>query len=139
MKKIKQILLFIWQLPQNILGLILFWWYKRISTRTHRDIYKGVNYLFTDKIEGAISLGNYVIVNYIHHSYRHSHWEDSEKVIKHEYGHTRQSLMFGPLYILLIGYQSIIHAGFHRFLCHGKDYHHFWTEKWADKLGGVKR
>ena len=139
MKRIKQILLFIWQLPQNILGLILFWWYKRISTRTHRDIYKGVNYLFTDKIKGAISLGNYVIVNWVYHSYRHSDWEEGLKIIKHEYGHTRQSLMFGPFYILLIGYQSIIHAGFHGSLCHGKDYHHFWTEKWADKLGGVKR
>lgn len=136
MKKIKQILLFIWQLPQNILGLILFWWYKRISTKTKIDTYKGVNYLFADKMKGSISLGNYIIMGYYHTYY--INWEQNES-INHEWGHTRQSRMLGPFYLPLIGYQSITHACFHDSLCHGKDYHHFWTEKWADKLGGVKR
>lgn len=136
MKKIKQILLFIWQLPQNILGLILFWWYKQISTKTKRDTYKGVNYLFADKMEGGISLGNYIILGYWYTDY--INWQGKDAV-NHEWGHTKQSQMLGPLYLFVIGIPSILHAAVHSGWCKQKSYYHFWTEKWADKLGGVKR
>lgn len=135
MKKITQILLFIWQLPQNILGLILFWWYKRISTKYKVDTYKGVNYLFADKMKGGITLGNYIIVGYWYTCY--IHWQEKE-VINHEWG-TRQSLMLGPSYLLVIGIPSILHAAVHNRWCKQKSYYHFWTERWADKLGDVKR
>lgn len=136
MKKITQILLYIWQLPQNILGLMLFWWYEYHSAYTRRDTHKGINYLMADAMKGGISLGNYVILSYYYTFY--VNWKDREAV-NHEWGHTRQSRMLGPLYLFVIGIPSILHAAVHSRWCKQKSYYHFWTEKWADKLGGVKR
>jgi len=41
---------------------------------------------------------------------------------------------FGPLYLLVIGVFSELNYRFG----FSKSYYDFWTEKWADKLGGVK-
>ena len=60
---------------------------------------------------------------------------------KHEYGHCRQSEYLGWLYLIVIGIPSLIWC-----LCYNaekrgglKDYYKFYTEAWADKLGGVIR
>lgn len=118
----KKILLYIWQLPQNLLGLIL------------RSIYKGKDSMYNDaivrrstKMRGGISLGKYIVI---------SQWS-SKKTVMHEHGHCRQSKYLGWLYLPVIGLQSILHAA----LCASKthNYHDMWFEKWADKLAGVKR
>jgi hypothetical protein len=58
----------------------------------------------------------------------------------HELGHQRQSEMFGPLYLLIVGLPSIIRA---RIWVGRKlpplDYYKGWPENQADKLGGVER
>lgn len=122
MKRIKNILQFLWELPQNLLGLLL------------RAIYKGNDSEYNDavvrrstKMSGGISLGRYIIIN---------QWS-SEKTVKHEYGHTLQSKKLGWFYLLLVGLPSILHAA----LCPCKrhSYYDVYPEKWADKLGGVKR
>lgn len=46
--------------------------------------------------------------------------------------------MLGPLYLIVIGIPSLLHAAVHDSLCRNKDYKHFYTEKWADKLAGLK-
>lgn len=126
MKKVKEILLYIWQLPQNLLGLLL------------RDINKGNDSEYEDAIvrrstnmSGGISLGKYIII---------SQWA-TKKTIKHEYGHCRQSKYLGWLYLFVIGLPSICWAGLHRLDCVAYKWHYydFYTEKWADKLGGVER
>ena len=80
---------------------------------------------------GGISLGNTIIV-----------YQEDENVVKHEYGHQIQSMYLGPLYLIVIGLPSIIWAG----LIYGhivprkpNGYYKFYTESWADKLGGVIR
>lgn len=118
----KKVLLYIWQLPQNLAGLLL------------RAIYKGYDSKYEDaiirrstKMKGGISLGKYIII---------SQWS-SKKTVMHEYGHCKQSKYLGWLYLPLIGLQS----GLHALLCKCKNhsYSDMWFEKWADKLGGVKR
>ena len=118
----KRTLLYIHQLPQNLVGAVL------------RLIHKGTDTEYNDALvrrsqtmQGGISLGRYIIVN------RYA----SRKTIMHEYGHCRQSQMLGPLYLLVVGLPSILHAGFCR--CKRHSYYDFPTEKWADKLGGVDR
>ena len=66
--------------------------------------------------------------------------EWQQNYIKHEYGHSVQSAYLGPLYLFVIGIPSLIWAG-----CfdswrekHNKSYYWFYTESWADKLGGAK-
>jgi hypothetical protein len=62
----------------------------------------------------------------------------STDLVRHEWGHFRQHLRLGPLYLLIIGVPSVTHALWHR-LRRGTfpEYFHFWTEAWADALGGV--
>ena len=64
-----------------------------------------------------------------------------ENTKNHEYGHTIQSNFLGPLFLIIIGLPSIIWAGcFDRYRRkHNISYYQFYTEKWADALGGVKR
>ena len=77
-------------------------------------------------MRGGVSLGKYIIVN---------QWMPTKEIM-HEYGHCRQSKYLGPLYLLVIGIPSLIWAIFGK---RGDAYYTFYTEKWADKLGGVDR
>lgn len=136
MEVLIRVLLYIWQLPQNLVGIVVQKYYQRKAKAG--DYYyfapHGERCLRTTALgKGkAVTLGEYVIVN----------WFASKDTVNHEFGHVRQSRMLGPLYLPLIGLQSICHAAVHYDLCgkkRYKPYNHFWTEKWADKLGGVKR
>lgn len=62
---------------------------------------------------------------------------DNDLVV-HEYGHTIQSLVLGPLYFPVIGLPSVLWANLPK--CrekrrNGAPYASFWTEKSANKLG----
>lgn len=125
---LKKILHFIWGLPQNIIGGILYLIFRR------KNPHKKFNNAYVCVLPnrwGCVSLGMFIFVVNI----------DYEPTIRHEYGHTRQSMLLGPLYLLVIGLPSIIWAGcFSEYRRkHNKSYYSFYTEKWADKLGGVVR
>ena len=57
----------------------------------------------------------------------------------HEYGHTFQSLMLGPLYLLLVSLPSLLWAGLPYFERYRREkrapYSRLWCEAWADRLG----
>ena len=126
MKKVKNILLYIWCMPQNLLGLLLRLFYKGTDSR-----YEDVIVRRSLKMQSGISLGRYVIV---------SQFARLESV-KHEYGHSIQSKRLGWLYLLLVCLSSgIWHLLYGTLIPKTKNgYYRFITEKWADKLGGVKR
>ena len=67
----------------------------------------------------------------------------SDLLLAHEYGHTRQSLLLGPLYLPLIGLPSLLWAGLpvleRRRARRKISYYAFYTERWADRWGGVVR
>ena len=133
MNTLKEILLYIWQLPQNLLGLILLLFMKPYVSK---EKYKGITYVVSSKMSGGISLGNYIILSkYYGDKTKH------QNVWDHEWGHTRDSRMFGPLYLLVIGLPSLIWAWLYGavipYTTNG--YYKFYTEKRADRLGGVKR
>ena len=119
----KKLLLFIWQLPQNVIALVIL----LVNYKTIRWFpnYYTVKHLY----DSAISLGNFIIFD-----------EDriiTMKALKHEQGHQKQSLYLGPLYILVIGLPSIVGNLLHRVWKF--DYYKQPWEAWADKLGGVNR
>lgn len=116
----KQVMSYLWQLPQNLLGQLLRFLYKGEES-------KDVIVRYSPYMGGGISLGRYIIVDK----------NASEKTIQHEYGHCLQSRKLGWLYLLIVGLPSLLHAGFCR--CKNHSYYDFWCEKWADRLGGVKR
>lgn len=137
-KAICRFLSFVWQLPQNLLGLLLIAFYK--PERKH-VMENGNEIHFANKMKGGISLGKYSIVNIGH--YRQL-IENSLKrdTVRHEaIGHAKQSLYLGWLYLIVIGLPSIIWASLYGTLIKPSrnGYYKFYTERWADKLGGVKR
>lgn len=135
MKKILGILqvavLWLWQLPQNLLGLLLGLYLKGEEVECDND---KVRVRASDKMSGGISLGKYVYLNTK---------MTAANYVKHELGHCFQSLYLGPLYLLVIGLPSITWAGLHTLLVTRFSleisYYWFYTERWADKLGGVER
>lgn len=134
MKKIRNILLYIWQAPQNLLGLILIACYKPERMHTMEN---GNRIYFATRMKGGISLGKYSIVNVGH--YRHDINESLKRdTVRHEaIGHAAQSRWLGWLYLLVIGLPSALHAALCK--CKNHSYYDMWFEKWADKLAGVKR
>lgn len=126
-KKIVKILRWIWEFPQCLLGIILINLYKAQYIST----YKKIDFYITDRMKGGISCGIYVIL--------HKELYANKNNILHEWGHTRQSLYFGWPYLPIIGLHSGIHALLHSKVCRKlQKYIHYWTEKWANKLGGIK-
>lgn len=128
MKFIKTFILTLWQLPQCLLGAII-WLVCKCKKRTSK-IYCG-RILTEWGLFSGLSLGYFIFVNET----------DDDNTRLHEYGHTRQSLYLGWLYLLVIGLPSIIWAGcFRKYRARkNKSYYSFYAEKWADKLGGVER
>ena len=124
MKTFLSVILYIWQLPQNLVGLFLRLFYpyaKKVEISGIKVFY------------GGISLGDTIFVN-----------REDETSVMHEHGHQIQSLYLGPLYLIVIGLPSLLWAGF----IYGSKicprvpngyYKLFYTEIWADKLGGVIR
>lgn len=112
-------ILFIHQLPQNLIGLLVILFCK--AKKDRNGIYT-CNYCF------GVSLGNYIIM---HKSY-------SNTDMKHERGHQIQSLYLGWLYLIIIGIPSGLGNLYYRYIQRIDYYNQPW-EKWADKLGGVKR
>ena len=137
MNKLKSSLLWLWQLPQNLCGII----YRSISEDNRICVIENNDSrsvgakVYLQKANGGISLGKYIFIN--------QDYLDEEIVIKHECGHVKQSKILGPLYLLVIGIPSILHAWLNNYIgCCWKNgeynYYHFYTEKWANKLMGIE-
>lgn len=129
MKAFINVLLFIWELPQNLVGLVLKLLFS--TDQLYEDVGKPLKGVYLWKLSGSISLGHYVLLDR----------RANETTLKHEQGHQKQSHYLGWLYLLVIGLPSIIWAGLHSYTIIGrkKSYYWFYTEAWADKLGGVNR
>ena len=127
MKELVDIILYLWQLPQNLLGLLL------VAILKPEDVYDffGSKVYYSHRMRGGISLGRYIIVQ--------SYLLDANSFTEyHELGHSRQSKMLGPLYLLVVGLPSLLWAAWWN-KKRGMSYYSFYTEKWADKLGNVER
>ncbi len=115
-------ILFIWQFPQNIIALCIlpFMGKKKFIKLKH------YSYSFEcSKMKGGISLGNFIFVSPI---------SNEEKTLAHEYGHTIDSIIWGPLYLIVFGAPSII---WNKLFSKGKCYYSFYTERSANNHGGL--
>lgn len=128
--RFKPALLWAWQLPQNLLGLAVRAHYIRVSGTHTEAEYNGASVLMTRAMRGGVSLGRHIIV------------PDcvAPATLAHEWGHCRQSLYLGWLYLPVIGLPSLLWAWAHSSLrcLRTADYHSFFTERWADRLGHVE-
>jgi hypothetical protein len=125
---INKVLSYVWQLPQNILGL-----FYRYIANVSNNVSDNKNYnVYFKTSKGSVSLGKYIFV-YVNTS-------NLSKTIQHEVGHYKQGLMLGPLYLIVIGIPSIVWATLHSYIPYFRkySYYQFYTEKWANKLAGLK-
>lgn len=121
-----KIIYWIWCFPQMIAGLFL-----RLFVKVElKEKYKNAVIYKCNLKSGSISLGNKIFLC-------KEHWND-EYVKKHEYGHWKQGLILGWLYLIIIGIPSITWCNlFEKYrIKNNLDYYSFYTEKWANKLGG---
>lgn len=137
MKEIINFLRILWELPQCLLGFILFQVYS-VGCHCLEIPYGDVRILYSERMRGGISLGRFIILPWKYRNNSSSYVRDT---ISHEYGHTRQSLYLGWLYIVVIGLPSLLWAWAHSTFkgLWEVDYYSFYTERWADDIGGVRR
>jgi len=91
--------------------------------------FKDTHVFFLEDFPGGISLAFIIFLNKI--------YENDLKVIKHEYGHSRQSLKLGWLYLFIVGIPSLIRALIWNIRKSSpKEYFARFPENWADRLGG---
>lgn len=126
---LKKIFWFLWGLPQNLVGATIFLFMKHEAIKIQK--YNDSVIIFLPGNHGAVSLGMFIF-------FFSDFGSGTEYVIRHEYGHSVQSKILGPFYLLIIGVPSIIWAGFFgKYRRRNKiSYYSFWPEKWANKLGG---
>ena len=124
---IAYILLYIWQLPQNIIGVIMWLYFKfsgdvkGISKTQWSSAYSAKS------MRGGISLGMYCFLD--------ENLSKKRESVAHELlGHTLQSRILGPLYLLIIGIPSLMNAMFGFTEC----YYSFYTESWANYNAGLE-
>ena len=86
-----------WGLPQTLLGAALYAVHRKDE---HFD-YHGAKATAWDKDTG-ISLGKFIFVP------RKAGGSADRFLLEHEYGHTLQSLILGPFYLLAVGAPSIL-------------------------------
>lgn len=119
----------IWCMPQSLIGFVLSWicWIlggERHGMRQYRCV------LTTWPFRSGLSLGRYLFLH-----------KDEVTVVdmKHELGHSEQSLYLGPLYLIAVGVPSV----FRWIVCwktgDWKRYYSGYPENWADRLGQVTK
>ena len=122
---------FTWGIVQNLIGLIGFLLLRK--SRHERFANAVITYVDTDKSFGGISLGIFIFVN----AKKKEDWLHDTRI--HEYGHTIQSVVLGPLYFPVIGIPSMIWCNFPPIVRYRKkndvSYYTIYCEGWANIWG----
>ena len=119
-------LIFFWELPQLVLGYLLYMFTRKKITAAKK--FNGFRVYFVKGFPGGISLSLFIFLND----------KDSEDIrsIKHEYGHSLQSVYLGWFYLIVVGLPSIIRSlAWRIFKLKSIRYYEGYPEKWADYLG----
>ncbi len=123
-----------WGLPQTLVGLMIY--LKNIKCK-HYFYHGAVATEWKDPHHG-VSLGLFIFVP--KEPQKDTIKKQAHKrLVAHEYGHTIQSLLLGPLYLLVIGLPSFTWCMLPYFRKLRKEkkipYSALYTEKWADYCG----
>ena len=126
-----------WCFPQTLVGAIYFLSSKKNHVKVEKYKLSIVTTLNREHT-GGFCWGKYIFIDKT----------PDKNTIKHEYGHTLQSFILGPLYIPVIWVKSrflylesmkIIKENPEKYPSVAKKYFSSFPENWADKLGKVKR
>lgn len=128
-----------WGIIQSLLGGVLF----LLHIRDKHYTYHGAVVTVWDGVS-SVSLGLFVFVTkdpFFYDRLKNEYTKDelAGRLLVHEYGHTIQSAILGPLYLIVMGIPSTI-WGFLPMLSRKRKEQHlsyfsFFTERWANILG----
>ncbi|MBR7081156.1 MAG: hypothetical protein IKI49_00375 [Oscillospiraceae bacterium] len=123
-----------WGVVQNLVGLAFFVLLKKTRVEIYHGAVCSVYGAHPKSRLGCFALGSFIFI-------RDNVAECDFSLIRvHEYGHTVQSLFFGPLYLLAVALPSVIWAGFYnrhsaRMARSGVAYTSRFPENSASRLG----
>lgn len=136
MKIVRAILFYIWQFTyailQNIAGLVMFAVYK--SKGAESEMFHNAVITYIDKKNfGGVSLGMFIFIN------KNKTGDRLHDIKIHEYGHTVQSLILGPVWLFVIAIPSVIWCNLPVFVKMRKEknvsYYRCYCEGWANLCG----
>jgi len=131
MKFMYYLLQFTWGLPQNLAGAF---WFLCCFRKKH-CIYHGaiLTRVRRRRFSGGWTFGCFIFLT------EPLTPASEHDLLIHEYGHTVQSLILGPLWSLVIGLPSMLWCNLPVFRRlrrnHGIPYSRLYCEGWADRLG----
>ncbi len=126
-----------WGLPVNLVGSIAF----LICTKIKKYRYQRFGYAYIVYIPwnaGGLSMGLFIFVKEAH---KNKKWTYNTRI--HEYGHTWQCLLLGPLYYLVVALPSVIWCNFFdgyrkkNNVSYYKLYCEKWANIWGEKFSGL--
>ncbi|MFP4511220.1 MAG: hypothetical protein ACLFNQ_13945 [Spirochaetaceae bacterium] len=146
----RTILQWTWELPQTLLGLVVFLTVRLLDRgATTRRYRKSTVLTRTTVINGGVSLGMFLFSFDYARGCGISRPDAQRRMDNHEWGHSVQSRYLGPAYLIVIGVPSVtraIRSRFRRRRCRSRKelyddrwYYRGFPEAWADRLGGVRR
>lgn len=125
------LLQFSWGIDQNVIGL--FWVMILLIRNPQRErmFYHGAFVIDWDDPISCMGLGMFIFI--------HDFSDPQLKpILRHEYGHTIQSLLLGPLFLFVIALPSLLWARNKNFIQYRQKHHiaydWLYCERWANHL-----
>ena len=125
-----------WGLPVNIVGLIMY--LALYKTCKHDRIGNAFITLLPWNV-GGLSMGMFIFMA----GHGAEPWTHDTRI--HEYGHTIQCLLLGPLYWFVVGIPSAVWCNFfagyrkRKHVSYYKLYCESWANRWGEKWTGMKQ
>ena len=123
-----------WGIVQNVLGGLLTLLLRRKHARFFGAIVTRWDF------RGSMALGMFLFLGRSRQDAPQGSFTEAERrILVHEYGHTVQSCILGPLYLPVIGLPSLLWANLPFFRQRrqkkGRSYYSAYPERWANALG----
>lgn len=93
----------IWCFPQNLIGYIMYLFYKKCP----QEVINNRIVVYWGKNKNGCSMGRYLFIP-DDTNVEQDQVFSTKNFIVHEYGHSIQSLIFGPFWFLIFGFESMI-------------------------------
>ncbi len=117
-----------WGLPVNLIGLVV---YLIFYGKCRHERFHNARITYLPWKFGGLSTGLFIFMA----DGKDPHWTYNTRI--HEYGHTIQCLLLGPLYWFVIGLPSAVWCNFFAGYRerHGVSYYKLYCESWANRWG----
>ena len=119
-----------WGILQNIAGLAVF----LVNIRRKHYRYRNCFVTEWNNRDSSMGLGMFIFIGKCD--------VGDEEILAHEYGHTVQSMLLGPLFLFVIAFPSLFWANSRRMIAYRNrkkiSYYHFYPERGANRIAGKK-